>query len=582
MLGEMGPDFSGLTAGMEALRDRLETGSFRLAVLGQFKRGKSSLLNALLGESLLPTGVLPVTALPTILRYGAERRVRVSFLDGRDEDHSGPTDILAKILLRYVTEDENPTNRFGVTRVEVEHPSELLAKGVEIIDTPGIGSTVLHNTRTARDMLPACDGALFVLSPDPPITEVEVQFLRAVKDAVARVIFALTKADLLNATEQHEMVGFLRRVLQEQAGFTGQERIFLASAHQAVRARFTGSAEAWAESGLGALETYLTEFLLTEKSEALRDAIRAKASRVINEALFALELQRKAIELPHQELERRHRRFDAQLAKFDRETVSFRDRLAGDRQRLLEDLDRLAEELAERARGALTACLREPGEDAGLPASSARFEHETRAALSTAVDRFFGEAETELPAAVAARFHAVQELHCRDVETIIEQIRRTAADLFEVPCLEGVALERLEALRESRVIRQRWVTSFTEEAASWMARLLPPSLRAKRLEQRLRQDIEYLVARNVEELRWATRQNLEDAVRGFQARMEAQIETTIRAIRNAVSVSTEHHGQRESQLAPVLQRLEDSRRRLAQVLSDLSPHADTASYAGLV
>jgi GTPase Era involved in 16S rRNA processing len=569
VLAAMGANFAGLNARTEELRHRLDEGAFRLAVLGQFKRGKSSLLNALLGEPLLPTGVLPVTAIPTILRCGPERRARVSFLDGRCEDHSAPLEVLAKVLTHYVTEGENPANRLGVTKVEVEHPAGLLAKGVEIIDTPGIGSTVPHNTQAARDMLPVCDAALFVLSPDPPITEVEVQFLRAVKDAVARVLFVLTKADLLSPTERHEMIGFVQRVLQEQAGFSGRERIFPVSAHQGVQAHSTGSAEAWSQSNLGELEQYLTGFLLTEKADALHDAIRAKGGRVIREALFALELQRKAIELPHQELERRHHRFEAQLAKFDRERVYFRDRLAGDRQRLLEELDGLAEDLAQRAREALTGRLRRPGGEA-------------HAALSAEVERFFGRVETEMPATVAARFHAVQTLHCQEVETLIEQIRRTAADLFEVPCLEGVALEGWEMLKEARIFRQRWITSFTEEAASLMTGLLPRALRAKRLERRLRQDIEYLVARNVEELRWATRQNLEDAIRGFQARMDAQIESTIAIIRSAVDAAMAHQGQRASQMAPELQRLEGHRQRLAQLAGKLSPDPRASLQTGPV
>lgn len=176
LLQDMGADFSGFAATAGELRLRLDEGRFRLAVLGQFKRGKSTLLNALLHEPLLPTGILPLTAIPTTLRYGPERRVRISFQDGRCEDYNGSLEHLQEILTGYVSEQENSANRFGVAQVEVDHPAAFLAHNVEIMDTPGIGSTLLHNTRTARAMVPVCDGALFVLSPDPPITEVEVQF----------------------------------------------------------------------------------------------------------------------------------------------------------------------------------------------------------------------------------------------------------------------------------------------------------------------------------------------------------------------------------------------------------------------
>jgi predicted GTPase len=194
ILQDMGADFSGFATAAGELRLRLNEGRFRLAVLGQFKRGKSTLLNALLHEPLLPTGILPLTAIPTTIRYGTDRHVRITFRDGHTDHFDGSLEELHQVLKRHVTEEGNPANELEVAHVEVDHPATILANGVEIIDTPGIGSTILHNTRTARETLPVCDGALFVLSPDPPITEVEVQFLKAVREAATRMIFVLTKS----------------------------------------------------------------------------------------------------------------------------------------------------------------------------------------------------------------------------------------------------------------------------------------------------------------------------------------------------------------------------------------------------
>src|SRR5208337_3650485 len=118
-----GDQFSGDTEKLLALRIRLEEGRFHLAVLGQFKRGKSSLLNALLGESLLPTSVVPLTAIPTFLQYGPELIVRVSYQDDRpaEEFHGKSTEELREILHGFVTEEGNPSNRLGVLQVEISH-----------------------------------------------------------------------------------------------------------------------------------------------------------------------------------------------------------------------------------------------------------------------------------------------------------------------------------------------------------------------------------------------------------------------------------------------------------------------------
>ena len=577
-LEAMGPLFEGLDARMGDLKDRLAQGRFHLAVLGQFKRGKSSLLNALLGEPLLPTGVLPLTAIPTKLRHGTDWRLRVVRQNGRREIHSGSLDLVAHTLMQTVTERENPGNRLGISQVEVEHPSPLLAKGVEMLDTPGFGSTMLHNTEAARALLPVCDGALFILSPDPPITEVEVQFLRAVTQAVARVSFVVTKADTLTPSDRLEILAFLRHVLHDRAGLSDRERFFVVSARQGLEARLTRNADLWAQSGLGELEAYLADFLATDKQAALCEAIQAKAVRVIGEALFVSDLLRKAIDLPRKELDRRLERFEDQLVGIDPERLYFHDRLAGDQQRMLQEVDQLAETIEDPAKKALGACAERVREETAPAMPLTQLESCIRAALSHETEHLFGRHANEILAAVTRRFRSIEDAHCREIERLIERIRRTAADLFEVPYLEGVALERVAVIREPRLIGRRWVTSFTEAAMSWITRWLPSRLRAKQAERRLREDIAYLVRRNVEELRWAVRQNLQDAFRTFEARMDGQIEATSTCIRTAVRQVADQQAQREALADPELRRLANVRERLEQILRTLSRPEDQASY----
>lgn len=127
LFGEMGPDFLGVKHRVAELNERLSQGRFRLAVLGQFKRGKSTLLNALLGEALLPAGILPLTAVPTMLRPGPERLIRIVFTDGREERFSGSTEALSNVLTQYATEHGNPSNRRQVGEITVEHPCSMLS-----------------------------------------------------------------------------------------------------------------------------------------------------------------------------------------------------------------------------------------------------------------------------------------------------------------------------------------------------------------------------------------------------------------------------------------------------------------------
>jgi ribosome biogenesis GTPase A len=223
-----------ILAKLTSLQERLDEGLLRVAVLGQFKRGKSTLLNALLGAPLLPAGVIPVTAIPTFIRAGEKPKAKISFgSDKAPVEVSGEPDI-KRALEQHISEAQNPHNRLEVEKVEIEFPSEFLARGILAIDTPGVGSTFLHNTRTAEAVLDECDAALFVLSADPPITEAEVNYLRQVQKLIPKLFFILNKKDLLDTHERSLAETFLADVLKRQ--FEGALSEQLANALQATRA----------------------------------------------------------------------------------------------------------------------------------------------------------------------------------------------------------------------------------------------------------------------------------------------------------------------------------------------------------
>ncbi len=121
----------GVAAEARSLAERVVEGRFYVACLGQFKRGKSSLLNALVGASLLPVGVVPVTSVVTVVRFGERNAARVRFSDGHEQE------ISATDLAGFVSEEGNPSNRKAVAVVELFLPSSLLKSGMCLVDTPG-------------------------------------------------------------------------------------------------------------------------------------------------------------------------------------------------------------------------------------------------------------------------------------------------------------------------------------------------------------------------------------------------------------------------------------------------------------
>ena len=178
-------------AGLDGLRGRLRERRLRVLVAGEAKRGKSTLVNALLGRPVLPMGVTPLTALATTVCYGREEGATAVFRDGRVE--SFPLSALDDL----VTERGNPGNRRNLASVTVVADAPVLGRGVELVDTPGTGSVYTHNTAEAEAALEMMDAAVFVLTADPPVSASERELMALVAELSVTMFVVLNKADYL-------------------------------------------------------------------------------------------------------------------------------------------------------------------------------------------------------------------------------------------------------------------------------------------------------------------------------------------------------------------------------------------------
>ena len=161
-----------------------------IAVLGQFKAGKSSFLNGFINKNLLPVGSIPVTSVITRMRYGPEERAAVTFMDGTGKEIS-----VAEIQ-DYVSESGNPANIKNVLLVDLEVPALSSIKEIRLVDTPGTGSIWKHNTETTTGWFPETGGVLFIISAERPISENELGLLKEVWLYSPEITIVLTKTDL--------------------------------------------------------------------------------------------------------------------------------------------------------------------------------------------------------------------------------------------------------------------------------------------------------------------------------------------------------------------------------------------------
>jgi len=273
-----------------ALVERLEEGRFYVACVGQFKRGKSTLLNALVGEPLLPAGVVPITTAVTVLRYGERVRARVRL--GAEWHAIAPSEIAA-----YVSEEQNPANEKGVGVVEVFVPHALLASGMCLVDTPGIGSVITANTEATRAFVPHIDAALVVIGADPPISGDEVALIEQAAKHVHELVLVLNKADRLTDSERREAIAFARKVLSQRLGKVIGP-VFEVSATE--RLASGDPSRDWQE-----LEAALTTLAAGTGAELVRQAERRGSDLLAQRLLHEVAEQRDALLRPVEESERR-------------------------------------------------------------------------------------------------------------------------------------------------------------------------------------------------------------------------------------------------------------------------------------
>ncbi len=247
----------------QRLLARLAEDRFNLAVLGNFSRGKSSLMNALLGVDRLPTGLLPHTSVITSVGYGDQERVII-----RQEGWSLPHEVPLGELAQYVTEEGNPGNCRRVSSAEVQLPLELLRHGLYFIDTPGVGSAIAANTLTTRQFLPQADCAIFVTSFDSPPGDYEIEFVREVRSIIGKVFIVINKLDLVSGREKEQVLAYVRERLEAVLGESGFD-LFAVSARDGLRAKLAGDRASLQRSGLIELETALVHFLAAGKTQQL-------------------------------------------------------------------------------------------------------------------------------------------------------------------------------------------------------------------------------------------------------------------------------------------------------------------------
>jgi predicted GTPase len=280
-----------IAAEARELAERVAEGRFYVACVGQFKRGKSTLLNALVGERVLPAGIVPVTTVPTVLRYGRRRSARVRTSRGGWEEADPDA------LEEYVSEERNPENEKGIEAVEVFLPAPILASGMCLVDTPGLGSVFAGNTAATHAFIPHIDAALVVVGTEPPLAGEELALVETVAWQVDALLVVLNKADRVSDADRGVAIAFAQRVLERRLR-RPVERIYEVSAIERLEGR--APARDW-PALIGALDG-----LVRGSGRALaRRAEERGLARLSDQLVSLVDAERGALLRPVVESERR-------------------------------------------------------------------------------------------------------------------------------------------------------------------------------------------------------------------------------------------------------------------------------------
>lgn len=465
------------------LRQRFAEGAFNLVVAGQFKRGKSSVINALLGVNLLPVGVVPLTSVVTLLRFGSVPRTTVAFLDG------GERDIALDTLADYVTEKANPGNAKGVREVAVAYPSEWLRGGIRLADTPGIGSVYQHNTDAAYRYLPQADAVLVVASVDQPVSGAELDFLADVRQYADKVFCLLNKADYLDAEQLREAVAFSAQAVGRTMG--APVPIFPVSAKLALAGKLGGGGSLVAHSGFPELDRAPRRLLTEERSEFWCRSMGRNLMRILAQARLAADLELKALSAPIEQVEANLEAF----ARKKQETLQSRSDydvlLEADTKKLLKNeiepaLDRFKGELMARMATSIEGWFEELK---ALPSRSLQKSLEERsiAEIGAAYDAWRAARDADTPAVRRCR-HCSREsaglLEARAVMIEFAEPHRTrlASAFAEVDerlaeathCLDLAALRSPFSRRVADVtpVQQQLIADYAQRMRSAMREIL--------------------------------------------------------------------------------------------------------------
>lgn len=303
--------------------EHLRNNIFSVGVVGEFKRGKSTVINALLGQDILPRDIKPCSASLNRVTYDMKAHAEIIFKNGDKKE------IPVEEIDNYVTKLTEKSRQLSATVQEARlyYPCAYCRNGVEIIDTPGLNDDD-NMTSITFSVLPQLDASIMVISPLSPFSQYEEEFLRSrlLTSDLGRVMFVINMMDLIDEEDREKSIEYLRERIQENVlgkvrdtyGQDSREykecqkkmgdiHLYPVSAKKALKGKLKGDDEKIKESGYLEFEKGLENFLTEERGAIVLQVPVNRLKSAIVEISKAVQLRSDALSMDRQEFEQKNR-----------------------------------------------------------------------------------------------------------------------------------------------------------------------------------------------------------------------------------------------------------------------------------
>lgn len=483
---------------IEMLKTKIKNRELVISVIGQFKRGKTSFINAVLEAAVLPVGIIPVTSVATKIQYG-EALAEVHFKTG---DHQI---VALDQLVGYIAEQQNPNNQKGVSFVNLFLPDDFLRAGITLVDTPGVGSIHQNNTDEAYAFMRDSDAIIFMLSVDSPINEIEREFLIEARNYAAKFYFAINKIDTISPSDLEAYLGYCHDILCEIMAVEAIE-LFAISAKTKV--------------GIDALFIKIAEDIRVSADWIIMNSVQIKFREVLRVALSHLELYRRAYGMPLKNLEEKRSELEEKLSSLDQITRDSTFYLLRHIDELLEQIRSELQDGSAGIRDVLSAEMAAVYEK-NRNAKPKELEKMLMALLENQLTAHLNELSERGLASLSSGYEHLAEILNQKIDDLKAFLVKVVAELF------GISYQ-VDTMAHTLSSRDDFYVKVNQKPAAFLldmndlVYLLPRGYANKKIYARYQNKMQTDVEHNINNMIYNYQYKIRESVREFKAVLERE------------------------------------------------------------